>query len=105
MIFKQSIELTLHAFSPKMLQKALKKITSIVANIGARYRGPLPMPKKVIKFTVNKSPHVDKKSREQFEIRYHAKFLIIEALPKTVESLMKLEIASGVDIKVKMRGL
>jgi small subunit ribosomal protein S10 len=105
MIFKQSIELTLHAFTPKMLEKALKKIINLVTIIGVKYRGPMPMPRKIIKFIVNKSPHIDKKSREQFEIRYHTKFLIIEALPTTVKSLMTLDIDSGVDIKIKTRGL
>ena len=105
MIFKQSIELTLYAFTPKILEKAIKRITSLVINIGAKYRGPLPMPRKIIKFIVNRSPHVDKKSREQFEIRYHTRFLIVEALPRTIESLMSLEIASGIDIKIKIRGL
>lgn len=105
MIFSQFIELKLKAFDSSVLNKAIKEIIVTVTNIGAKYKGPITMPRHIVKFTVNRSPFIDKKSREQFEIRNYTRFLIIEALPKTIEALMKLEISAGVDIKIKMKGL
>jgi small subunit ribosomal protein S10 len=104
MSFQQSIELRLKAYEPRVLDKAVKEIVDTVFGIGARYKGPIPMPRKINKFTVNKSTHVDKKSREQFEIRNHSRFLVIEASQHTVDALMKLDIAAGVDIQIKMSG-
>lgn len=104
MTFQQSIELKLKAFESRVLDKAVKEIVDTISRIGARYKGPIPMPRKIDKFIVNRSPHIDKKSREQFEIRDHARFLIIEASPETIDALMKLDIAAGVDIKIKMKG-
>lgn len=104
MQFAESIELRLKAFESRILDKAVSDIVGTVSRIGARYRGPIPIPKKISRFTVNRSPHVDKKSREQFEIRDHCRLLIIEASPQTVDALMKLDIAAGVDIQIKMKG-
>jgi small subunit ribosomal protein S10 len=104
MNFQQSIELKLKAFEPRILDKSVKEIVDTISRIGARYKGPIPMPRRISKFIVNRSPHVDKKSREQFEIRNHVRFLIIEASPQTVDALMRLDIAAGVDIKIKMKG-
>lgn len=104
MSFQQSIELKLKAFESGILDKAVAEIVDTISRIGARYKGPIPMPRKITRFTVNRSPHVDKKSREQFEIRDHYRFLIIEASPQTVDALMKLDIAAGVDIQIKMKG-
>ena len=105
MRFQQYIELKLRAFNVSTLDKAIKEIINSISKIAAKYRGPIPMPRSIVKFTVNKSPYIDKKSREQFEMRHHARFLIIEALPQTIEKLMKLEISPGVDVKIKMKGL
>ena len=70
---------------------------------GAKVIGPIPMPSKIERVTVNKSPHVDKKSREQFELRTHIRMMdIIEPTPQTVEALMKLDLASGVDVEIKI---
>ena len=103
MQFEQSIELKLKAFTSSILDKSIEKIVSTTINIGAKYKGPIKMPRNISKFIVNRSPHVNKKSREQFEIRNYTRLLIIEAFPKTIESLMKLEISSGIDVKVKMK--
>jgi len=104
MNFPESIELKLKAYEPRILDKAVSEIVGTISRIGARYKGPIPMPRKISRFIVNRSPHVDKKSREQFEIRDHSRFLIIEASPQAVDALMKLDIAAGVDIQIKMKG-
>ncbi len=105
MSIQQLIKLKLKAYEPRVLDKAVREIVDTVSGIGAIYKGPIPMPMRISKFTVNKSTHVDKKSREQFEIRNHSRFLVIEASPQTVDALMKLDIASGVDIQIKMKGV
>src|SRR5665213_2156202 len=70
---------------------------------GARVRGPIPLPTRIEKFTVLRSPHVDKKSREQFEIRTHKRVLdIVDPTPQTVDALMKLDLAAGVDVEIKL---
>ena len=104
MNFQQAIELKLKAYEPRVLDKAVKEIVDTISRIGARYKGPIPVPRKINRFTVNRSTHVDKKSREQFEIRNHSRFLVIEASPQTIDALMKLDIAAGVDIQIKMKG-
>ncbi len=72
---------------------------------GARVRGPIPLPTRIEKFTVNRSPHVDKKSREQFEIRTHKRLIdIFEPTPQTVDALMKLDLPAGVDVEIKAFG-
>ena len=71
---------------------------------GAKVIGPIPMPSKIERVTVNKSPHVDKKSREQFELRTHIRMMdIIEPTPQTVDALMKLDLASGVNVDIKIK--
>lgn len=103
MSFQQSIELKLRAYEPRVLDRAVKEIVDTVSRVAARYKGPIPLPMQISKFTVNRSPHVDKKSRDQLEIREHARFLVIEASPQTVDALMRLDIAAGVDIQIKMK--
>jgi small subunit ribosomal protein S10 len=72
---------------------------------GANVRGPIPLPNKIERFTVLRSPHIDKKSREQFELKTHKRLLdIIDCPPQTVDALMKLEIAAGVDVEIKLLG-
>ncbi len=102
MNFAQTINLKLKAFDHGVLDKAVSDIVDAVSRIGAKFTGPIPLPNKIQKFTVNRSTHVHIKSREQYEIRSHARFLVIEASPQIVESLMGLDIASGVDIQIKM---
>ena len=101
---QQIIKLKLRAFDHRILDKTVADIVNTISRAGARYKGPVPMPRKINKFIVNRSPHVDKKSREQFEIRDHSRLLIIEASPQTVDALMKLDVATGVDIQIKMKG-
>ena len=70
---------------------------------GAQVRGPIPLPTRIEKFTVNRSPHIDKKSREQFEMRTHKRLLdIVDPTPQTVDALMKLDLAAGVDVEIKL---
>jgi len=70
---------------------------------GAQIRGPIPLPTHIARFTVNRSPHIDKKSREQFEMRTHKRVLdIVDPTPQTVDALMKLDLAAGVDVEIKL---
>jgi small subunit ribosomal protein S10 len=72
---------------------------------GARVRGPVPLPNRIERFTVLRSPHKDKKSREQFELQTHKRLVdILDCLPQTVDALMKLELAAGVDVEIKLLG-
>ena len=86
-----------------MLDQATSEIASTAKRTGARVRGPIPLPTRIEKFTVLRSPHIDKKSREQFEIRTHKRLLdIIDPTPQTVDALMKLDLAAGVDVEIKL---
>ena len=102
---QQLIKLKLRAFDHRILDKAIGDIVNTISRTGARYKGPVPMPRKINRFIVNRSTNVDKKSREQFEIRDHSRLLIIEASPQTIDALIKLDIATGVDIQIKMKGV
>ena len=80
-----------------------REIVSTAKRTGARVRGPIPLPTQIERFTVNRSPHIDKKSREQFEIRTHRRLLdIVDPTPQTVDALMKLDLAAGVDVEIKI---
>ena len=80
-----------------------REIVNTAKRTGARVRGPIPLPTEIERFTVNRSPHVDKKSREQFEIRTHRRLLdIVDPTPQTVDALMKLDLAAGVDVEIKL---
>ncbi len=86
-----------------MLDQSVKEIVDTASRTGARISGPVPLPTQISKFTVLRSPHVDKKSREQFEIRTHKRLIdIFDPTPDTVDALMKLELASGVDVEIKL---
>ena len=86
-----------------MLDSATAEIVSTAKRTGARVRGPIPLPNKIEKFTVLRGPHIDKKSREQFEIRTHKRLLdIVDPTPQTVDALMKLDLAAGVDVEIKL---
>ncbi|MFN7039412.1 MAG: 30S ribosomal protein S10 [Alphaproteobacteria bacterium] len=101
----QKIRIRLKAFDHKTLDKASKEIVNIVKRTGAVLRGPIPLPSNIEHYTVNRSPHIDKKSREQFEIRTHKRLLeIIEPTPQAVEGLMKVDLAAGVDVEIKVIG-
>lgn len=80
----------------------MKEIVETAKRTGARIRGPIPLPTKIERFTVLRSPHVDKKSREQFEIRTHRRLIeIIEPTAQTVDALMRLDLSAGVDVEIK----
>ena len=80
-----------------------KEIVDHAKRTSAKVRGPIPLPTRIEKFTVLRSPHIDKKSREQFEIRTHKRLLdIVDPTPQTVDALMKLDLAAGVDVEIKL---
>ena len=86
-----------------MLDTSAKEILETAKRTGADVRGPIPLPTTIEKFTVLRSPHIDKKSREQFEIRTHKRLMdIIDPTPQTVDALMKLDLAAGVDVEIKL---
>ena len=99
----QNIRIRLKAFDHRVLDQATGDIADTARRTGALIRGPIPLPTRIEKFTVNRSPHVDKKSMDQFEIRTHKRLLdIIEPTAKTVDELKKLNLPAGVDITIKI---
>ncbi len=99
----QNIRIRLRAFDHRILDQSTSEIVQTAKRTGAQVRGPIPLPTRIERFTVLRSPHVDKKSREQFEIRTHTRLLdIIEPTPQTVDALMKLDLAAGVDVEIKL---
>lgn len=102
-ITTQRLRIKLRAYDHKMLDDSLAKIVETARRTGARITGPVLLPTDQKKYTVNRSVHVDKKSREQFEMRIHKRLVdILEPSQKTVEELMKLDLPAGVDIEIKM---
>ena len=104
MSLQQQIKLKLKGFDHRILDQAVAEIVNTVKKTGARVKGPIPLPTKIERFTVNRSSHIDKKSREQFEIRNCYRLLIIDPSAQTVDALMKLDLASGVDVEIKVLG-
>ena len=99
----QNIRIHLKAYDNKILDLSTEEIVNTAKRTGAQVKGPIPLPTRFERFTVNKSPHIDKKSRDQLEIRTHNRLIdIIEPTPQTVEALMKLDLASGVDVEIKI---
>jgi len=99
----QNIRIRLKAFDHRVLDQSTSEIVGTAKRTGARVRGPIPLPTRIEKYTVLRSPHIDKKSREQFEIRTHKRLLdIIDPTPQTVDALMKLDLAAGVDVEIKL---
>ena len=99
----QNIRIRLKAFDHRILDNSTREIVNTAKRTGAQVRGPIPLPTLIGRYTVNRSPHVDKKSREQFEIRTHKRLLdIIEPTPQTVDALMKLDLSAGVDVEIKL---
>ena len=99
----QNIRIRLKAFDHRILDQSTQEIVNTARRTGADVRGPIPLPTNIEKFTVLRGPHVDKKSREQFEIRTHKRLLdIVEPTPQTVDALMKLDLAAGVDVEIKV---
>ena len=99
----QNIRIRLKAFDHRVLDQSTSEIVNTAKRTGAQVRGPIPLPTRIERFTVNRSPHLDKKSREQFEIRTHRRLLdIVDPTPQTVDALMKLDLAAGVDVEIKL---
>ncbi|WP_019962363.1 30S ribosomal protein S10 [Woodsholea maritima] len=100
---RQNIRIRLKAFDHRVLDNSTREIVSTAKRTGANVRGPIPLPTRTEKFTVLRGPHVDKKSREQFEIRTHKRVLdIVDPTPQTVDALMKLDLSAGVDVEIKL---
>ena len=99
----QKIRIRLKAYDHRVLDQSVGEIVETAKRTGARIVGPIPLPTVLNKYTVQRSPHVDKKSREQFEIRTHKRLLdIVEPTPQTVEALMKLDLSAGIDVEIKL---
>jgi len=99
---KQRIRLKLRSYDHRLLDRAVKQIALTVKRTGAQLMGPVPLPNKRRCFTVLRSPHIDKKSREQFELTTHKRILdIVSPSDKTMDALMKLSISSGVDVEIR----
>ena len=99
----QNIRIRLKAFDHRILDASTREIVNTAKRTGAEVRGPIPLPTRIERFTVNRSPHIDKKSREQFEMRTHKRLLdIVDPTPQTVDALMKLDLAAGVDVEIKL---
>ena len=96
------LRIKLHAYDYKLLDASVKEIIQTAKETGARVAGPIPLPTEINKFTVLRSPHKDKKSREQFEMRTHKRLVdILDPTQQTVDGLMKLDLSSGVDVEIK----
>ncbi len=101
----EKIRIRLKAFDYRILDSSTYEIVDTARRTGARVVGPIPLPTQIVRYTVNRSPHVDKKSREQFETRTHKRLLdIYEPTSNTVDALMKLELPAGVDVEIKAFG-
>jgi small subunit ribosomal protein S10 len=99
----QKIRIKLKAYEHTILDKAVKDIVNTAKRTGAGVIGPIPLPTRIEKFTVIRSPHVNKSSREQFEIRTHKRLIdIFDHNPQTIDALMKLELSAGVDVEIKL---
>ena len=98
----QKIRIRLKAFDYKLIDQSAAEIVDTAKRTGAVVHGPIPLPTRIEKYTVLRSPHIDKKSREQFEIRTHKRLIdIIQPTGKTIDALNKLSLPAGVDIKIK----
>jgi len=103
MIPTDKIRIRLKGYDHKLIDQSTKEIVETARRTGATVVGPIPLPNTINKYTVLRSPHVDKKSREQFEMRTHRRLLdILEPTQQTIDSLMKLELSAGVDVEIKL---
>ena len=99
----QKIRIRLKGYDHRLLDQSVVEIMDTAKRTGAKISGPIPLPTKINRWTVLRSPHVDKKSREQLEIRTHKRLLdILDPTPQTVDALMKLDLAAGVDVEIKL---
>jgi small subunit ribosomal protein S10 len=100
---KQRIRIRLKAFDHRLIDQSAKEIVETAKRTGAHVHGPIPLPTKLERYTVLISPHVDKDARDQYEIRTHKRLMdIIDPTDKTVDALMKLDLAAGVDVQIKL---
>ena len=100
---QQRVRIRLQAYDYRVLDQAVGKIIDTARGTGAQVVGPIPLPTRVERYTVNRSPNVDKKSMDQFEMRTHKRLLdIVDPTPQTVDALMKLDLAAGVDVEIKL---
>ncbi|HOD31945.1 MAG TPA: 30S ribosomal protein S10 [Holophaga sp.] len=100
---KDNIRIRLRAFDHRLLDQSTREIVDTAKRTGAQVAGPIPLPTRINKFTVNRSPHVDKKSRDQFEVRTHKRLLdILNPTQTTVDTLMRLDLPAGVDVEIKV---
>jgi small subunit ribosomal protein S10 len=98
----QKIRIRLKAYDHKLLDQSAGEIIDTAKQTGAKVSGPIPLPTRVSRYTVLRSPHIDKKSREQFEIRVHKRLLdILEPTQQTLDALMKLDLSAGVDVEIR----
>ena len=103
MVTSQKIRIRLKAYDHKLLDRSALDIVDTVQRTGAKVAGPIPLPTRKNRYTVLRSPHVDKKSREQFEIRTHKRLMdILDPTQQTVDALMKLDLPAGVDVEIKL---
>lgn len=101
-VAEHKIRIKLKAFDHRVLDKSVWEIVNTAKRTGALVRGPIPLPTVINKYTVLRSPHIDKKSREQFEVRTHKRLLdIVEPTQQTIDSLMKLDLSAGVDVEIR----
>ncbi len=101
----QNLRIKLKAYDHRLLDQSVKEIVETVKRTGAIIKGPIPLPTKIQRYTVLRSPHVDKKSREQFEIRTSLRMIdIMEPTQQTVDALMKIDLSAGVDVEIKSFG-
>jgi len=99
----QTIRIRLRAYDHRVLDSSTNEIVNTAKRTGARVRGPVPLPTRTERFTVLRSPHIDKKSMDQFEMRTHKRLIdIVDPTPQTVDALMKLDLAAGVDVEIKI---
>ena len=104
MLGGQKIRIRLKGYDHKLLDSAVSDIVGTVRRTGGRVAGPIPLPTRIERFTVNRSPFIDKKSREQFEIRTHKRLLdILEPTQQTIDELGKLELSTGIDVEIKLQ--
>ncbi|MEK6813114.1 MAG: 30S ribosomal protein S10 [Nitrospirota bacterium] len=99
----QKIRIRLKGFDHRLLDQSVQEIVDTARRTGAKISGPIPLPTRINRYTVLRSPHVDKKSREQFEIRTYKRLVdILEPTPQTIDALMKIDLSAGVDVEIKL---
>jgi len=99
----QKIRIKLKAYDHRVLDKSVEEIVKAAVRTGAKVVGPIPLPTRISRWTVLRSPHINKKSREQFEIRVHKRLIeLIDPTPDTIDALMQLNLAAGVDVEIKL---